>query len=65
MAVAFDASASSSAFGTIVSYAWDFGDSTTQTTTETQLSKTYAAGGSYTVTLEITDNKGAKGTLSK
>ena len=64
--VAFNASASASAFGgAITSYLWDFGDTQTQTTTVPTVSKTYSTVGTYTVTLQVTDSKGAKGTTSK
>ena len=43
--------------GTIVSRAWSFGDGTTSTATNP--SKTYAAAGTYTVRLTVTDNGGA------
>lgn len=44
--------------GTIISYLWDFGDGTSST--DAAPSKTYAAPGSYNVTLEVTDNQGVK-----
>jgi len=49
--------------GTIVSRSWNFGDGTTSTATNP--SHTYAAGGTYTVALTVTDNNGATGTTSK
>jgi PKD repeat protein len=48
--------------GTIASRSWNFGDGTTSTATNP--SKTYAAGGTYTVTLTVTDNVGATGSKS-
>ncbi len=55
---AFDASASSDSDGTILSYAWDFGDGATETTTTPTASHTYAAAGTYGATLTVTDNEG-------
>ncbi|WP_345779204.1 PKD domain-containing protein, partial [Lysobacter sp. CFH 32150] len=49
--------------GTIASRSWNFGDSTTSTTTNP--SHTYASGGTYTVALTVTDNGGATNTVSK
>jgi PKD repeat protein len=49
--------------GTIASRSWNFGDSTTSTATNP--SKTYAAAGTYTVALTVTDNGGATNTVSK
>ncbi|MCB5167679.1 collagenase [Streptomyces bambusae] len=54
---------STDADGTIASRAWDFGDGTTSTAANP--SKTYAAAGTYTVRLTVTDNKGATGSTSK
>ena len=55
--VAMNGNASTDADGTIATYAWTFGDGTTGT--GATVSKTYAAAGSYTVTLTVTDNLGA------
>lgn len=49
--------------GTIVSYSWDFGDGNTSTGQNPDI--TYAASGTYTVTLDITDDEGATDSISK
>lgn len=54
--VRFDGTTSYDSDGTIVSYSWDFGDSTTGTgPTPVHL---YSAAGEYTVTLTVEDNDG-------
>lgn len=53
--VTFDASASTDD-GVIVSYQWDFGDASSGTGVRT--THTYALGGSYAVTLTVTDSRG-------
>jgi PKD repeat protein len=58
----FDGGASSDPDGTIASYAWQFGDGATATGPSP--SHTYAAAGTYTVGLTVTDNAGATGTTS-
>lgn len=62
LSVAFNAAASSDSDGTIASYAWNFGDSATGTTVNP--THVYAAAGTYTVSLTVTDNLGATGTTS-
>jgi PKD repeat protein len=58
-----DGSGSTDSDGTIETYAWDFGDNADGSgATVTHL---YAAGGSYDVTLTVTDNDGATHTLTK
>ena len=57
LACAFDGTGSSDPDGTIVSYAWNFGDGSTGTGPTP--SHTYATGGTYTVTLTVTDDDGA------
>ncbi|MEN8128892.1 MAG: PKD domain-containing protein [Pseudomonadota bacterium] len=59
----FDGSASSDVDGSIVSYAWEFGDGNTGS--GPSVSHIYAAGGSYTVTLSVTDNDDATGSISQ
>ena len=54
----FDGTGSSDPDGTVASYSWDFGDSSALGTTAT-VSHTYAQGGTYTVTLTVTDDQGA------
>jgi PKD repeat protein len=49
--------------GTTLTSDWDFGDGTTHGT-ETSPAHTYAAAGTYTVVLTVTDNGGLKGTKS-
>lgn len=49
--------------GTVAAWSWNFGDGTTSTAQNP--SKTYAAGGTYTVSLTVTDNGGATGSTSK
>jgi PKD repeat protein len=52
-------STSTDADGSIASYRWDFGDGTpVVTTTTSPIAHTFAAAGTYTVTLWVTDNRG-------
>ncbi len=63
LTVTFDGSASSDSDGTIASYLWNYGDgSSASGKTATH---TYTTEGSFTATLQVTDNKGATGTTSK
>jgi YVTN family beta-propeller protein len=57
--VAFDASASHDPDGPISTYAWDFGDHLSASTSGPGASHTYAAPGTYQVGLRLTDGQGA------
>jgi subtilisin family serine protease len=63
LTVSFNASGSSDPDGSIVSYAWTFGDGSTGTGVSP--GKTYAAGGTYIVKLTVTDNVGATGSQTQ
>ncbi len=56
--ITFDASASVSPVGTIVNYFWDFGDGHTLNTVEAITMHSYAAAGSFNVTLTVTGSGG-------
>ena len=56
LSVNFDGTASNDPDGTIVSYAWDFGDGNTAAGATT--SYTYTTPGTYTAILTVTDNAG-------
>jgi len=60
--VTFNATASYDPDGTIVSYEWDIGDTTTGTGNVT--THIYADDGIYMVTLKVTDNDGLSGIFS-
>ncbi len=60
--VTFDGSGSSDVDGSIVSYAWAFGDSSTGSGVSPQ--RTYAGPGTYPVTLTVTDDDGNTGSVS-
>jgi len=65
LACTFDASASSDSDGSISSYRWDFGNGDATESTSAVSNHTYAAAGTYTVNLTVTDNEGATDTSSK
>jgi PKD repeat protein len=58
----FDGTGSTDGDGTVTGWSWDFGDGTTGTGSTS--SHTYAAPGTYTVTLRVTDNGGATGQVA-
>jgi PKD repeat protein len=60
--ISFDASGSSDADGTIVSFEWNFGDSAAGTGVTAV--HAYAAADTYTVTLTVTDDDGLTGTAT-
>jgi len=59
LTVSFDASASYDTDGTIVEYAWSFGDGETETGMTTSHVYTATSDKTYNVTLTVTDNGGA------
>ncbi|MCC6495671.1 MAG: PKD domain-containing protein [Propionibacteriaceae bacterium] len=61
--VDFNAAGSSDSDGSVASYSWDFGDG--DSGTGVSPNHTYATAGDYEVTLTVTDNQGAVGTLTK
>lgn len=63
LTVTFDASASYDPDGSIVSYAWNFGDGGTGSGRVT--SHTYTTMGTFTITLTVTDNEGKRGSTSR
>ena len=62
LTVQFDATGSTDD-GSITTYVWAFGDGSYGEGVTT--SHTYAAEGSYSVILEVTDNEGLKGSVTK
>ena len=63
LACTFDAARSSDPDGSIVSYDWDFGDGTTGSGVTAD--HAYAAAGSYTATLTVTDEDGGTASIQK
>jgi PKD repeat protein len=59
-AISFSSTGSGDPDGSIASYGWSFGDGTTSALANPTHS--YAASGSYTATLTVTDNQDAQGT---
>jgi PKD repeat protein len=63
LTVAFDASASSDPDGSILSYAWNFGDGASGV--GVTASRTYATAGTFTVRLTVIDDNGANATSTR
>lgn len=59
----FDGTGSTDTDGTVAGYAWNFGDGAAGN--GATASHSYAAAGTYQVTLTVTDNAGATGTLTQ
>lgn len=55
--------ASTDSDGTITDWLWSFGDG--ETSTEQSPTHTYAAGGTYTASLTVTDDRGDSDTVSQ
>jgi len=62
LTASFNSSGSTDNDGSITGYAWNFGDSTNGTGASP--SHTYAAAGTYQVTLTVTDDDGATGSVT-
>lgn len=62
LTVSFDGRGSSDPDGTVVAYAWDFGDG--QSGTGAQATHVYQTAGKYSATLTVTDDRGGINTAS-
>jgi PKD repeat protein len=66
LSCSFDASGSTDSSGTITTYAWTFGDgNTSPASASPAASNVYATGGTYPVTLTVTDTNNLTGTATK
>jgi len=63
LSASFDGSGSADADGSIASYSWNFGDGT-GLGSGVSPNHLYGSGGTYHVTLTVTDNRGATGSVS-
>ena len=63
LSVSLDGSGSSDSDGSVVGYAWDFGDGSSGS--GVSVSHEYAAAGTYQVTLTVTDDRGATGSATR
>jgi PKD repeat protein len=61
--VTFNATASYSRLGTIVSYTWDFGDGNITMVDVAVITHAFSTGGSYDVNLTVTDETGLNGSV--
>jgi len=61
LVVAVSGAASTDADGTINAYSWDFGDGTSAMGVAVE--HTYTAVGEFVITLTVTDDKGARGSI--
>jgi trimeric autotransporter adhesin len=64
LTVGLDASSSTDPDGTVTGWTWDFGDGSAPATGQTA-THAYGAGGEYTVTLTVTDDRGGEATTSQ
>ena len=56
--IVFNATASYSRSGTVTNYTWDWGDTSSNDTTNPIIPHTFSTGGSYNVNLTVTDDTG-------
>jgi hypothetical protein len=66
VSASFSGSTSTDPFpgGTITTYAWTFGDGGTASSSSSSTSHTYAAAGTYSLTLKVTDNYSRTGSVA-
>ena len=66
VSASFSGSTSTDPFpgGTITTYAWTFGDGGTASSASSSTSHTYAAAGTYSLTLKVTDNYSRTGSVT-
>ncbi len=64
LAASFDAGNSLDPDGSIVTYAWNFGDGQSASGPTAVANHTYGAAGTYNVTLTVTDNRGGTATTT-
>jgi len=64
LTVAVDGSSSTDPDGTVTGWTWDFGDGSAPVT-GASATHAYGAGGDYTVTLTVTDDRGGEASISR